>query len=395
MEKIKYIDLFSGIGGFHLAMNELNGECVFASEIDKFAIRTYQDNFGIDSNNDITKVKPEELPGYEMMCAGFPCQTFSKAGKQRGFDETRGTLFFDMLRLLKYRVDNGDPVKYLLFENVRNLISHDFGNTYKVIMSKLHELGYYLNDEPIVMSPHQFGIPQLRERAFILGIHNTRISNKPNLNVLPHKGRNKTDAFSIVQRHRVGSEYYISDYEKNVLSAWDEFYKGIIEKTIGFPIWAEYFNKLKMEDDMPKWKKDFILRNVKLYETNKLFIDGWLKKYNHLKGFVRTHRKFEWQCGENCKSVWEGIIQFRPSGVRVKRPTEFPALVAMVHVPIIGKYKRRITPLEMAKLQSYPAKYKINKIKQQAYKQFGNSVNVKVIEFLLKKLLVEEKNGNV
>lgn len=387
MEEVKYIDLFSGIGGFHQALKGINSKCVFASEIDKYAIESYLNNYKMDSKNDITKIKPEELPDYNLMCAGFPCQTFSKAGKQKGFDETRGTLFFDMVRLLKYRVDIGNPVKYIMFENVRNLVSHDNGNTYKVIMDNLHKLGYITNQNPIIISPHQLGVPQLRERVYILGIHSKYVTGEVDLDIQLQKGRNKTEAFSILQRKRVGIEFYITDYENKVLSVWDEFYKGIKEKVIGFPIWVDYFNDDDVSMDLPKWKIDFITRNKNLYRNNKNFIDEWLEKHNNLDGFINTHRKFEWQCGEDCKSVWEGIIQFRPSGVRVKRPTEFPALVAMVHVPIIGKYKRRITPREMANLQSFPKDFVIHKNKQQAYKQFGNSVNVEVIKYLRDKLL--------
>lgn len=387
MDKIRFIDLFSGIGGFHVAMNSFGGECVFASEIDEFAIATYTKNFGIDSNNDITKVKPEDLPEYDMMCAGFPCQSFSMAGHQKGFDETRGTLFFDMIRLLKYRVDKGNPVKYILFENVRNLITHDKGETYKVIMENLHNLGYITNTKPIILSPHSVGIPQSRERAFILGIHNNFTDKDIDFNLDYNSKRNLTNAYKVISKKPVDKKYYISDYEEMVLSVWNEFYIGIKEDVIGFPIWSDYFVKLEMDDDFPDWKKAFIRRNRNLYNNNKIFIDGWLRKHNNLEAFVNTHRKFEWQCGKHCKSIWDGIIQFRTSGVRVKRPTEFPALVAMVHVPIIGKYKRRITPREMAKLQSFPKNYKINEIDQKAYKQFGNSVNVDVIKNLLNVLL--------
>jgi DNA (cytosine-5)-methyltransferase 1 len=391
---INYIDLFSGIGGFHLAMNKYNGKCVFSAEINKPAVSTYQKNFNMDSYNDVTKIKPEDLPDYDLMCAGFPCQSFSKAGNQKGFEENRGTLFFDMLRMLKYRVDNHNPVKYILFENVRNLITHDNKNTYNVIMSNLHKLGYITNNEPIIASPHHLNIPQLRERTFILGIHESFIKNKSkiNLNVKFSNKKHITSAYSILNKYRVPNKYYISDYENKVLTAWDEFYKGIKEKVIGFPIWSVYFNRKSNyhepnSTEYPNWKQTFIKKNLELYDNNKTFIDGWLKKYNYLNDFVRTHTKFEWQCGNNCSSIWEGLIQFRPSGIRVKRPTEFPALVAMVHIPIIGKHKRRITPSEVAQLQSFPDDFIIHNNDKEAYKQFGNSVNVKVVKFMINKLL--------
>ena len=390
MDKIKFIDLFAGIGGFHIAVSELGGECVYASEIDKYCLETYQKNFGIDANHDVTNIKPEDLPYYNMLCAGFPCQTFSKAGDQKGFGDTRGTLFFDIQRLLKYRIDIGDPVKYIVLENVRNLVSHDRGRTWKIIKNALLELGYVLTKEPIIMSPHQIGIPQLRERVFILGIHN-KYYNDVYLDInVPNNSyhlRNGTNALDILDSGEVDKKYYISEYEEMVLTAWDEFIKGINQKVIGFPIWSYEFGKDYSLDGIPKWKQDFIIKNRKLYEDNKPFIDSWLVKYNYLDDFIPTHQKFEWQAGEDINSIWEGIIQFRPSGIRVKRPTEFPALVAMVHIPIIGKYKRRLTPREVARLQSFPETFIPHENDQQAYKQFGNSVNIDVVKYLVSKLL--------
>lgn len=390
MEEIKFIDLFAGIGGFHTAVSSLGGKCVFASEINQHAIETYKKNYGINADYDITEIKPEDLPYYNMICAGFPCQSFSKAGGQKGFDDTRGTLFFDIKRLLKYRVENRNPVKYIVLENVRNLVSHDNGNTWVVIRKNLTKLGYILTEDPIIMSPHQLGIPQLRERVFILGIHKDFVKlDKLSIDLPDDKTRKKNiaDALSVIGKHRVSKKYYISEYEEKVLGTWDEFIKGIKEKVIGFPIWSFEFKGTYDLEGIPKWKQEFIMKNRNLYQNNKDFIDSWLNKHNNLEDFVNTHKKFEWQAGKDINSIWEGIIQFRPSGIRVKRPTEFPALVAMVHIPIIGKYKRRLTPREVARLQSFPDNFIINEVDQQAYKQFGNSVNVKVVEYLVGKLL--------
>lgn len=380
MKSFKYIDLFSGIGGFHQAMTQLGGECVFASEIDKYAIDTYQRNYKIDSAHDITKVKVEEIPTHDVLCAGFPCQTFSKAGRQMGFnDEIKGTLFFEIERILKYH-----KTKYIILENVRNLISHNNGNTWATIYNHLVKLGYRLTKNPIIISPHQIGIPQLRERVIILGYYDPRNQDKPLEIELP-KLLNKDDnsIYSILEENE-NQKYKITEKEEFVLTAWDKFYKGIKEDTIGFPIWVDYF-KIKPKDE-PNWKKDFIRKNNMLYENNKQFIDKWLYEYKDLKEFAPTHRKMEWQAGNKIKSVWEGIIQFRPSGVRVKTPTCFPALVAMVQIPIIGKYKRRLSPREAARLQSFPDNFIINENEQQAYKQFGNSVNVQVIKVMAEKL---------
>ena len=190
-------------------------------------------------------------------------------------------------------------------------------------------------------------------------------------------------------KKKVANKYYISDYEKMVLTAWDEFYKGIKETVIGFPIWALYFNGYFKHEKLPKWKEDFINKNINLYNNNKDFIDKWMEKYNYLKDFAPTHRKLEWQAGNSIKSLWDGIIQFRPSGIRVKKPTCFPALVAMVQIPIIGKYKRRLTVREAARLQSFPDSFIPNQNDQQAYKQFGNAVNVDVIKMMAEKLFNE------
>jgi len=122
------------------------------------------------------------------------------------------------------------------------------------------------------------------------------------------------------------------------------------------------------------------------YETSLPLIDEWLKKWNNLEEFTDTEKKLEWQAGKDIETIWDGLIQIRPSGVRVKRPTSFPALVAMVQIPIIGKYKRRLTPREASRLQSFPENFMIDENDFQAYKQFGNSVNVKCIEFLAKQL---------
>ena len=129
------------------------------------------------------------------------------------------------------------------------------------------------------------------------------------------------------------------------------------------------------------------MKNRKLYHNNKKFIDEWLEKWNYLKDFTPTEKKFEWQAGESIKSIWDGFIQSRPSGIRVKKPDYFPALVAIVQMPIIGKYKRRLTPREAARLQSFPDEFVPNSNDHQAYKQFGNAVNVNCIAYLGKQLL--------
>lgn len=383
-KKFKFIDLFSGVGGFHQSLSKFGGECVFASEIDMEAIKVYKNNYNINSNNDITKVDENDIPEHDVLCGGFPCQAFSKAGNQNGLNDTRGTLFFDIERILK-----SHKTKLIILENVRNLVSHDEGRTWKIIQENLRAIGYRLTKKPLILSPHNFGTPQLRDRVFIVGLYDPDNVNKPlelDLGTLKTKKDNTID--DVIDLKYKGNEYNISEYEEFILNAWDEFYQGIDIKIIGFPIWVDSFKAIKSEyHSFPKWKKDIVEKNINLYNNNKKFIDKWLKKYDNLSGFTKTHRKFEWQAGEDINNIWEGIIQLRPSGIRVKRPDVFPALVAMVQIPIIGKLRRRLTPRECANLQNFGSNFVISDTDFQAYKQFGNSLNVKIVDNIFSKLL--------
>ncbi|MBE7014019.1 MAG: DNA cytosine methyltransferase [Ruminococcaceae bacterium] len=382
MKEFKFIDLFSGIGGFHQAMEQLGGRCVFASEIDPHCIKTYYKNYGINADYDIRQVDATDIPKHDVLCAGFPCQTFSKAGFQKGMSDTRGTLFFEIERILKYH-----KTKYIILENVRNLVSHDNGNTWNTIYRSLNDLGYRLTPRPIIISPHQLGVPQLRERVVILGVYDPKNSNKDLVITFDNlKSKEDNSIYSILEKQRVDKKYYINEKEEYVLNAWNEFYNGISENIIGFPIWAEYFRDKDEEENFPIWKKEFIRKNKKLYDNNKRFIDKWLQKYNNLELFTPTQKKLEWQAGDKINSLWDGVIQFRPSGIRVKTDCTFPALVAIVQIPIIGRYKRRLTVREVARLQSFPNSFIPDSDLHQAYKQFGNAVNVDVIKVVARKL---------
>ena len=385
MTNFKFIDLFSGIGGFHQAMSNLGGKCVLAAEIDEYAIQTYKENYGIDSARDITKIENKEIPYYDVLCGGFPCQPFSKAGTRVGFaDEIKGTLFFQITRILE-----ASKPKYIILENVRNLLSHDHGNTMRVIKSALSELEY--NIKIIIMSPHQLGIPQLRERVYILGVRKDIFDGDLVIDI-PNRDKSTINAYDAnIFESNADKKYSISDHEVKVLNCWDEFYKGIKEKVIGYPIWSSEFGSTKDVSELPKWKAYFCIKNRKLYLNNKPFIDKWLNKWNYLQDFTPTERKMEWQAGNSINTIWEGFIQFRHSGIRVKRPNVFPTLVAMVQIPIVAKYNRRLTPREAARLQSFPDSFIPNSSDHQAYKQFGNAVNVSCVEFLAKQLFKHTK----
>lgn len=172
MKSFKFIDLFCGIGGFHLAMSEVGGECVFASEIDKFAKQAYTTLHGLEPHGDITKIDAKDIPDHDVIAAGFPCQSFSVAGKRGGFEDARGTLFFEVARI----ADEKKP-KILLLENVKGLVGHDKGKTLDTIVKTLNDIGYRVDFE--VLNSKYFGVPQNRERIFIVSIREDLIVNEP------------------------------------------------------------------------------------------------------------------------------------------------------------------------------------------------------------------------
>lgn len=172
MNPFKFIDLFAGIGGMRIPFEQLGGTCVFSSEWDEHAQQTYYHNFGEIPAGDITKIDAAEVPNHDILLAGFPCQPFSIIGDKNGFEDTRGTLFFDIARILKQK----SPRAFLL-ENVRQLVSHNKGKTFAVIQEKLSQLGYTLYHE--VLNALDFGLPQKRERVFIVGFQEPIAFNFP------------------------------------------------------------------------------------------------------------------------------------------------------------------------------------------------------------------------
>lgn len=371
-----------------------NAKCVFAADINKDCATVYKLNYGIDSLCDLTKIDAESIPNHDFCFFSPPCQAFSKGGKRLGFDEARGTLIFEVFRILKSKKENGHPPKYILMENVRNLVSHDSGNTIRVILKGLHELGYRTPELPLILSPHQFGIPQLRERAFLPGIYDPKnVTNPLPFDMGKLLTKNDNNIFSIIDGKDSDKSLLIRKEDMRTMNAWNEFYHGIDLKVIGFPVWADYFHSNEDISDFPEWKKDFVHKNEELYKRNKTFIDSWAKKWKVYTDFNPTQRKFEWQCGTNIKDISEALIQFRPSGMRVKVPTVAPALVAMVQTPVIGKLKRKLSLKECLRLQSFPDNFNFGEQTiHESYKQLGNSICVTVLQEVTKKLL-ELKDG--
>lgn len=384
-----FIDLFAGIGGFRIALQSIGGKCIFSSEWDKEAKKTYYANFGEEPFGDITK---EEIKAcipkkFDVLCAGFPCQPFSKGGARSGFEDTRGTLFFDICEILeKYKP------KFVFLENVANLVTHDNKNTYKVIIEKLTDLGYYFPKKPLVLSPDKFGIPVLRPRIYIPCVRKDIAEKNQDFilnfdkEIEKYFTNNINPIDSVLDKN---IEDKISDYEMKVLKLWDSFYQIIDIKTIGFPIWFDYFKYQGDYTEFPIWKAKFVKKNVELYQRNQFLIDQWIKDNDNLDWVINTHRKLEWQCGVYHKSIFEGLIQFRPSGVRVKKADKFSTLVAMNHQQIIGKLGRKISIEESKLLQSFPKDYILSDKPSIALKQLGNSVNVEVVKIIFS-LIKEE-----
>ena len=389
MDNFKFIDLFAGIGGFHLALEQLGGECVLMSEIDEKCQRVYRENFPQtqiegDIHNLNNSNSEDPVPEHDVLCAGFPCQPFSKAGKRLGLEDTRGTLFYEIAKIIERK-----RPEYLMLENVPNLIGHNHGQTLLAISNVLEDLGYVFSKTPLKFSPHLLGVPQIRERVFILAKNTIDFNHSSACYVKRPKPAICSIEDILQSENEIDNigDYSLSQDEIDRVNMWNDFINGIQGTLPGFPVWADQFREKYNISELPKWKRNFLIKNWKLYNDNKDHIDAWLAKYNNLEHLKQTHTKFEWQANDAERDLWKLIFHFRPSGMRVKKPDYFPALVAITQTSVVGKFKRRITPREAARLQSFPDTFEIHPIDKIAYKQFGNAVNVDVVKYLCVKLM--------
>ena len=310
--KFKFIDLFAGIGGIRLAFQNQGGKCVFTSEWDKFAKKTYDANFGEVPFGDITKIKESEIPEHDVLVAGFPCQPFSIAGvskknslgRSHGFlDETQGTLFFDVARIIEHK-----RPKAFMLENVKNLVSHDKGRTFKVIYKTLDELGYSVHFR--VLDGKHF-VPQHRERIIIVG------------------------------------------FDKEVYKGKDNF---------KFPEMSDP-NKAIAQILEPYPDEKYTL-------TNKL--------WSYLQNYAEKHK---------AKGNGFGFGMTDLSGISRTLSARYYKDGSEILIPQIDKNPRRLTPRECARLMGYPDNYVIPVSDNQAYRQFGNSVIVPLIESVAKEMV--------
>lgn len=354
----RFIDLFAGIGGFHLGMHSVGGQCVFASEIDKFARATYEHNYKSLSpemfetgrfNWDITDealIANNEIPEFDVLCAGFPCQPFSHAGLKKGFSDTRGTLFFNIEQILQTQIDNGTPPKVLFLENVKGLKNHDKGNTYRTIENNLKALGYNVTSK--VLNSKHFGVPQNRERIFII--------------------------------------------------AW--FESHIPNTEFRFPLGLD-------ENDEPIFDDERLQSMCKKVKVGDILLDDEeLDKMEELSGKTFTISEKLWQGHQR------RLEQHRSKGngfgySLFNKDSEYTSTISaryykdgseiLIDQTHLGKRPRKLHPIEAARLQGYPIEktangeivFEIPVSNNQAYKQFGNSVSVPVIKALARQIQIQ------
>jgi DNA (cytosine-5)-methyltransferase 1 len=402
----KFVDLFAGIGGFHAVLHGLGGECVYAIEIDQKSAEVYERNWEHNPLGDITHDVSDSImnvPPHDVLVAGFPCQPFSKSGLQGGMEETRGTLYWNILKIITER----RPAMVFL-ENVRNIAGPRHIHEWRVIIETLRAQGYTVCDKPAIFSPHLLppehgGRPQFRERVFIVAVrdddhaNNQLLFNAPVVANSPIPGWNpnswhlETDL--PLENQKVLDKYSLSNEEVYWIDAWDDFVVNMREirngqRLPGFPLWGDEWRletEVRIDENVPLWKADYLRKNANFYSEHQAFIDFWVKKWDFYGDkFPKSRRKLEWQA-QDTPSLWETILHFRPSGIRAKRSTHVPALVAITQTSIVGSQKRRLSPRECARLQGFPDWFDFGDQPDAAsYKQLGNSISVGAVWYVFK-----------
>jgi DNA (cytosine-5)-methyltransferase 1 len=366
---LKFIDLFCGIGGFHIVMKKLNYECIMACDIDKYCREIYDLNFQMKPQSDIKNIK--EIDDFDILCAGFPCQPFSNSGKKKTFKDKRGLLFDEIIRIAKDK----KPL-FMFLENVKHILKIDNGKVLEYILNELQKIGY--NTQIFLISPHNYGIPQHRQRVYFVCVRNDIYNNK-NIELIIEKNNYKLNDFL---EKNVNDKYYLNNELKNVLEKWDEMIHTFeIGEKISPTILIHDVYKNYTENEFEKlaeWRKDYMTKNKRLFDKYKNQFDIWYKQNKELLKKSEIYGKLEWQVGEIKKndSIFNYFIQIRQSGIRVKKPNYFPTLVAISQIPIYGPEKRFITPRECARLQSFPDDFILHSDDKITYKQLGNSINI-------------------
>lgn len=420
---LTFIDLFAGIGGFRLGMEQAGAKCVFSSEIDKFAQKTYQENFGETSFGDITKISTKDIPDHDILCAGFPCQSFSIAGKRLGFEDTRGTMFFEIARILKEK----QPKAFIL-ENVDGLISHDKGKTFGTILNILaktingqtplfetENLGYHIYYK--VLNSTGFGVPQNRKRIFIVGFKDFANFSFPLEKHLTVKLKN-------VLENDVDDKYFLSEkaikglinhslkqkekgntFKANIVDIDDRQMNAILARSGNngsnlLKITANASQAMRVnsiEDSSVCLQSSgggqggktglyLIPEPIKISRygeiKNKQDIASCLTVAGHSGG---NHSDMDLLA---IPVLAPDRLEKRQNGRRFKDNNDpmFTLKSQDKHGVFDGFRIRRLTPRECARLQGYPDSFKIPVSDSQAYKQFGNSVTVPVVNAIAKNI---------
>ncbi|CAE6727586.1 DNA (cytosine-5-)-methyltransferase [Candidatus Nitrotoga fabula] len=417
---IKFVDLFAGVGGirkgFEIALqkNGLNCECVFSSEIDKKAQETYRLNYGETPTGDIRQV--QELPEHDVLLAGFPCQAFSYAGKQKGFADTRGTLFFEIERLISTATIKP---KLLLLENVRGFTTHDSGRTFSTVLTRLNTLGYEV--ETLLLNSSNFGVPQNRVRAYLVCSY----GSSPNLSIQSNLGSadshkfkqsvQQSDLFSMnnafrcvkdVLEPQVDQRYWCSskfiaqlkdalhrrpfdslhgvrliDYRGgNSLHSWELGTKGHCSDEERALMNAIIGNRRKKHFGVEQDGKELTLDQIKTFwkESNlKSLLESLVSK-----GYLRViEGKYNPTCGNMSFEVFKFLD---PDSISITVVTSDAHRLGVVQ----NGLPRRITPRECARLQGFPDSFVLNPNDSFAYRQLGNSVSVPVVTSIFDDLIL-------
>ena len=424
---MRFVDLFAGLGGFRVALERLGHECVFACEVDPQLQELYRCNFpdGPAMHSDIRTSK-QHIPPHDVLCAGFPCQPFSKSGAQAGLrDETSGTLFHEILDILKRHRPS-----YVILENVGNFERHDEGRTWRIVRSSLRRLGYDVRATDHMasggeglLSPHHLGFPHHRERFFAVA---SRFGVPKS--VFPSRNREAATSMEDVVQSRDElserdlEETQIVDQHRRCIEHWNTFLGALPEERVvlpSFPIWGDEIDATYPYEDMtpwvymlgagnggaskngtkvtldsfqalpsyakrrvgrfPQWKVRFINANrTWLSSIRSELPSDWVLE---LRSFPPSLRKLEWNCQGEVRNLWRHILQFRPSGLRVKRYRNSPSLVAMTstQIPILGPKHRHLSRVEGLRLQGFPDDFHVPDSRTATFKALGNAVHVGVV----------------